>query len=154
LKKSKAKNVQSRVTKLAIDNHYRALGLFGGFDSIWNIYKGLGLFSYATAALLYGESSETTKQNFIRMSHFSPSPFKQNLTAGNSTHAVKGVFEIALGLKWETSFYKDWNLLLRAGYEFFYWPNVTQKTISQQQRTRDRADLSYQGLIAGAKIDF
>jgi len=90
----------------------------------------------------------TTKQKFIRVPQFSLIAYPQNLKAGNSTHAVKAAFDIALGFKWETLFYKDWNLLLRAGYEFFYWPNVTQKTITQIQRTRDRADLSYQGLIA------
>lgn len=126
----------------------------GGFQSKWNLYKGFGLFSHASASLIYGESSEKTKQKFFRIPANQTQVFEQTLKARNSTHAVKGVFDIAMGLKWEGDFYKEDHILLWAGYEFFYWPNVTQKTILQRIRSRDRADLSYQGLILGARLDF
>ena len=64
------------------------------------------------------------------------------------------MFDIAVGIKYEVDFYKTNHLLLWLGYDFFYWPNVTQKTILQDTRTRDRADLSYEGLIMGARVDF
>ena len=131
-------------TDLDIDNRFDAVGLSGGFESKWNIYKGFGFFSYAEASLLYGESSEATKQKF----------FGQTFKAHNSAHAVKGIFDIAIGLKWETELYKRTGLLINAGYNFFYWPAVTQKTVVQSSRIRDRADLSLQGFVAGASLKF
>ncbi len=141
-------------TKFDVDNDYSAYGFVGGFDAKWNFYKELGVFSHASASLVYGESTEKTKQKFYRIPANQTATAEQTLKAHNSTHAVKGIFDIALGLKWEIDFYKTNRLLMWIGYDFFYWPNVTQKTINQQTRSRDRADLSYQGLIAGAKVIF
>ena len=67
---------------------------------------------------------------------------------------MKGIFDIALGVKWERDFGKNGHVFLWAGYDFFYWPGVTQKTIVQETRIRDRADLSFEGLVLGAKVDF
>jgi hypothetical protein len=131
-------------THLDIDNHFDAVGLVGGFESTWDFYKGLGLFSYASASLVYGESSEETKQKFLG----------QTFNAKNSAHAVKSIFDIAVGLKWENKFFKKTHLSIHAGYNFFYWPAVTQKTVVQSSRIRDRADLSFQGLVAGGSLKF
>lgn len=147
-------SVEQNYTKLDVDNDYSGYGFVGGFESKWNLYKGFGLFSNASAALIYGPSSERTKQRFVRIPADQTSTFAQTLKAKNSTHAVKGVFDIALGIKWEMDFYKSYNIFLWAGYDFFYWPNVTQKTINQFTRSRDRADLSYQGFITGARMEF
>jgi hypothetical protein len=141
-------------TFVDIDNSFKAGGLVGGFESKWNLYKGLGLFSYATASLIYGESKETTKQEYFYVPALSSAVTKQNFTARNSAHTVKGVFDIAVGVKWETHFCKDYHLLLHAGYDFFYWPAVTQKTVTQNTRIRDRSDLSFEGLMIGARVDF
>lgn len=137
-----------------IDNRFNAAGLVGGFESKWNLYQGFGLFSYATASLIYGDSSEKTKQKFFHVPSFSSTVIEQTFTAENSAHTVKGVFDIAVGLKWAMKFYKDYRILLRVGYDFFYWPEVTQKTIIQSTRIRERADLSFQGLIVGGRLDF
>ena len=141
-------------TQLDVDNDFIGCGFIGGFESKWNVYKGFGLFSHASASLIYGSSSERTKQKFEIAPAGSPTLFKQTLRAKNETHAVKGVFDIALGIKWEADYYKENHIYLWAGYDFFYWPNVTQKTINQATRSRDRADLSYEGFIAGARMDF
>lgn len=141
-------------TDVDIDNHFYAGGFVGGIESKWNIYKGLGLFSYATASLIYGKSTEKTKQEFFVAPPLSTAVTEQDFSARNSTHTTKSVFDIAIGLKWETFFYKDYRILLRAGYDFFYWPSITQKTIAQFSRTRDRADLSFQGLVLGGMLDF
>lgn len=141
-------------TDLDVDNNYSAVGFVGGFESKWNLYKGFGLFSHASASLVFGESSEKTKQKFFRIRAEESEVFEQTLNARNSTHAVKGLFDIAVGIKWETDVYKTKHIHVWAGYDFFYWPNVTQKTIVQSTRVRDRADLSFQGLILGARVDF
>lgn len=137
-----------------INNRFNAAGLIGGFESKWNLYRGFGLFSHATASLIYGVSSEKTKQEFFLIPAMTSDLFEQTFSAKNSTHAVKGVFDIAIGLKWEKDLTKRWHLLLRAGYDFFYWPAVTQKTILQITRVRDRSDLSFQGFIVGARLDY
>jgi hypothetical protein len=139
---------------LNVDNNFNAIGFLGGFESKWSFYKGLGLFSYATASLIYGKSSERTKEDFFFIPALETTTFEQTLKARNSTHTMKSVFDIALGLKWEIHFKKHDAFQIRAGYEFFYWPNVTQKTIAQETRIRDRADLSFQGLIMGGRFDF
>jgi hypothetical protein len=138
---------------LDVDNDFDAIGFLGGFESKWNCYKGLGLFSYATAALIYGKSSERTEEEFFLVPALGTSTFEQTLKARNSTHTVKSVFELAMGLKWEIHFKQHYRFLIRAGYEFFYWPNVTQKTMTQDTRIRDRSDLSFQGIIVGAKFE-
>lgn len=139
---------------LDIDNDFNAIGFLGGFESKWSFYKSLGLFSYVTAALIYGKSSERTKEEFFLVPALATTTLEQTLKARNSTHTVKSVFDIALGLKWEIHFKQRYGFLMRAGYEFFYWPNVTQKTITQSNRIRDRSDLSFQGIIIGARFDF
>ncbi len=141
-------------TDLDVRNKYFAGGFVGGFESKWNFFRGLGLFSHASASLIFGESSEKTKQEFFSIPANGTELFEQTLTAHNSTHAVKGIFDIQIGVKWEGNFYKENRILVWAGYDFFYWPNVTQKTIYQFNRLRDRADLSYQGLTAGARVVF
>ena len=137
-----------------IKNHFNAGGLVGGFESKWNLFGGFGFFSYATAALIYGESSEKTKQEFFSITSAGATPLEQKLTARNASHTVKGIFDIAVGLKWERDLSKNCRILLRAGYDFLYWPSVTQKTIVQLSRIRDRADLSFQGLVVGGRLDF
>ena len=151
-------SIPSSVTQnhasLDVDNDYSAGGFVGGFESKWDLYKGIGFFSHASAALVYGRSSEKTKEKFVLVPANASEASKQTFTARNATHAVKGMFNIMLGLKWEWDFYKTNHLMIWAGYDFFYWPNVTQKTIIQPIRSRDRADLSYQGLVVGAKVVF
>ncbi len=137
-----------------IHNQFNAGGFVGGFESKWNIYKGFGLFSYASASLIYGKSSEKTMQEFFLVPPFLTTALEQNFSAKNSTHTVKGVFDIGVGLKWERTFSKHCHLLFDAGYDFFYWPAVTQKTVTQFTRVRDRADLSFQGLVLGGRWDF
>jgi len=139
---------------LDVDNDFNAIGFLGGFESEWSFYKGFGLFSYATLALIYGKSSERTKEEFFLVPALETRAFEQTLKARNSTHTVKSIFDIALGLKWEINFKQYCRFLIHAGYEFFYWPNITQKTIVQATRIRDRSDLSFQGIIIGAKFDF
>ncbi len=141
-------------TDFNVDNDYAGGGFVGGFESKWNVYKGFGLFSRASAALIYGRSSERTKQKFFTIPAGSVETFEQTLTAHNARAAVKAVFDIAIGLKWEGNFYKTDHILVWAGYDFFYWPGVTQKTIVQLTRIRDRSDLSYEGLVVGARMDF
>jgi hypothetical protein len=136
-------------------NDFNAIGFLGGFESDWTFHKGLGLFSYATASLIYGKSSEHTREEFFLVPASGTKAIEQTLKAQNATHTVKSVFDLALGIQWSLRFKKDrYGLLLRAGYDFFYWPNVTQKTVIQNNRIRDRADLSFQGLIMGAKFEF
>ena len=139
---------------LDVDNDYDAVGFLGGFESKWSFYQGFGLFSYATAALVYGKSSERTKEEFVLVPAGTSTKIEQTLKARNATHAVKGVFDLALGLKWEIQFKEWYEFLIRAGYEFFYFPNATQKTVVQNTRIRDRSDLSFQGIIIGARFDF
>ncbi|MBS0605275.1 MAG: hypothetical protein JSS60_09620 [Verrucomicrobia bacterium] len=142
------------LSELDVDNRYTAVGFVGGFDSKWNLWKGIGLFSHASASLIYGKSSESTEQEFTRIPPLHLDGLQQTLTAHNSAHAIKGVFDIAVGLKWESDFYKKHHFMMWAGYDFFYWPNVTQKTINQFTRSRDRADMSFEGLIMGARVDY
>lgn len=137
-----------------VKNHYNAGGFVGGFETKWDFYKGLGLFSRATASLTFGKSFERSKQELFNIPARETTVFEETLRARNSTHAVKGSFDVTLGVKWEWNFYKMNQLLIWAGYEFNYWPNVTQKTISQTVRSRDRADLSYEGLNVGARFEF
>lgn len=141
-------------SRYRIRNRFDAVGFVAGLETNWNLYKGFGLFSYGSIALVYGKSSEKTREDFFLVPPLSTTLFEQPLTAKNATHPVKGIFDIALGLKWEITFHKDYRFSMRAGYDFYYWPSVTQKTIVQTTRTRDRSDLSFQGLIAGAGFDF
>jgi hypothetical protein len=146
-------NIQNRAS-LDVDNDFSAGGFVGGFESKWDLYQGFGFFSNASAALVYGRSSERTKEKFVLVPADALEESEQTLTARNSINTVKGMFNILLGLKWEGDFYKTYHLMAWAGYDFFYWPNVTQKTINQAIRSRDRADLSYQGLVVGARFIF
>lgn len=139
---------------LDVDNEFDAVGFIGGFESEWTLFKGFGIFSYSTASLIYGKSSERTKEEFFLVPAMETKTVEQTITAHNATHTIKAVFDLVLGLKWNIRFKGHYAFQFRAGYDFFYWPGVTQKTVIQNSRIRDRADLSFQGLILGAKFEF
>ncbi len=141
-------------TDFFVENDYTGGGFVGGFESKWNIYKEFGMFSKASASLMYGRSVEKTRQKFFSIPAEQEDTFEQTLTAHRAMAAVKATFDIAVGLKWEANFSKTGHILLWAGYDFFYWPSVAQKTIVQLSGVRDRTDLSFEGLVVGARVDF
>ncbi len=142
------------LSDLKIRNHFIGVGFVGGFDLRWNVYRGFGFFSRGAASLIYGNSCEKTQQKFSIIPEGQSSVFKQTLTAEHSMDVVTGIFDIALGLKWDKKIYKHNRVLLWVGYDFFYWPSAVQKTRDQVTFARDRIDMSFEGLILGARFDF
>src|SRR3984957_3665929 len=82
---------------LDVDNDFNAIGFIGGFDSKWSFYKGFGLFCYASAGLVYGESSEKTKEKFFLVPASSTTMVDRTSRASSSTHTTKSMFDFALG---------------------------------------------------------
>lgn len=145
-------------TRLKVDNDFYAVGgLFGMFVD-WKLPMGFGITSRAAGALVYGRTSESTHQEFIFVPPFSRTQIEKNYKAHNSSHSVKGLWELFGGIYWQSKIPKPkkyqtgtrhFKVRLIAGYEFQQWPEIAQKTNVQVSRERERFSLGFQGFTGG-----
>ncbi|MBS0605274.1 MAG: hypothetical protein JSS60_09615 [Verrucomicrobia bacterium] len=156
-------------TELKVKNEFRAAGGLIGLEMDWKFSREFGLNARGAGALVYGPSEEKTKQKYVLIPAGTATVIKQEYKAENSTHCVKGLWEIFAGIFWERRFLskkeREPHLLpkkqprhvvlrLYAGYEFQQWPLMGQKTNSQGNRERERFSVGFQGFTGGAKLVF
>lgn len=138
--------------QLRLTNDFWGIGLRVGFDSLWGLGKGFGIYGNAAASLLAGDFTVRQKEkleeaDLIRM----------NLKADTSS-VVAGT-ELALGFQWDKLFSKErYHLGLKLGWEFnlFFNQNRLVQFLggSPGAISQNDADLSFQGLTVGFRFDF
>ncbi len=156
-------------TELKVRNNFQAVGGLVGLNLDWKAPMGFGINMHGAGALVWGLTEEKTKQKYLLIPAASDVRFQENFKATNSSHSVKGLWELFAGVFWETHFPKEKekdislftkkfrrriSLRLLAGYEFQQWPYVGQKTNTQINRQRERFSLGFQGFTGGARLIF
>jgi hypothetical protein len=156
-------------SKLHVRNDFRGLGGLIGLELDWKAPMGFGVNMRGAGALLWGPSKEETKQRYAFVPAGGLDEINQTYRAENSFHSLKAMWEMFLGVFWETDFTSEkahkkslirdkekqrTSLRLLVGYELQEWPWFGQKTNVQATRERDRFTLGFQGLTANAKIVF
>lgn len=156
-------------TQLKVKNDFQAVGGLIGLELDWKAPIGFGVHMRGAGSLVWGPSEERTKQKYVFVPAGTDTRLHQNYKAVNSFHALKGLWELFVGVFWETDFTSKkgekpmlirvknkYHVSLRflAGYECQHWPWFGQKTNDQITRDRDRFSLSFQGFTGGAKLVF
>lgn len=156
-------------TQLKVKNGFQAVGGLVGLEFDWKAPMGFGVNMRGAGSLLWGKANERTKQKYVFIPSGTDSRIHRNYKAINSCHALKGLWELFVGVFWETDFTSKKeekpkllrvknehrvSLRLLAGYECQHWPWFGQKTNNQVTRERDRFSLSFQGFTGGAELVF
>jgi hypothetical protein len=144
--------------RLHVKNDFRGVGGLIGLELDWKAPLGFGINMRGAGALKY----VFVPAGGLEKSH-------QTYRAENSFHSLKAMWEMFLGVFWETDFCnkkehkesivrdkerKKMFLRLLAGYELQEWPWFGQKTNVQATRDRDRFSVGFQGFTGSAKLVF
>lgn len=156
-------------TELKVKNDFQAVGGLIGLEFDWKAPMGFGVNMRGSGSLVWGRAEELTKQKYVFVPAGTETKLHQNYKAVNSFHSLKGLWELFVGVFWETDFTSKKgekpmlirvkhkhhvSLRLLAGYEYQHWPWFGQKTNTQVNRERDRFSLGFQGFTGGAKLVF
>ena len=138
--------------QLLFTNDFWGMGLRLGFDTLWGLGSGFGIYGNGAASLLAGDFTVRQKEKLKEADLM-----RMNLKADTSS-VVAGA-ELALGFQWDKLFSQErYHLGLKLGWElnlFFDQNRLVQflggnpGSISQSD-----ADLSFQGLTVGFRFDF
>lgn len=81
---------------------FRGAGLRAGLGSLWYFARGFSLYGNSAYSLLYGRF-DVTQDEFLK--EVTP-PFGKIpvLESKNSTRAVRGIWDLGLGIEWDTMF--------------------------------------------------
>jgi len=85
-----------------LDNDFHGVGIRSGFDTVWNIGCGWGLFSNLAASIVYGRFSVAHNEE----TRLAMSPFDKTtiLETKESFHASRAMVDLALGVQWSSMF--------------------------------------------------
>jgi hypothetical protein len=147
-------------TKLKVDNDFRGIGGVFGIMADWKLPMGFGIMTRGAGGLVYGPTKEATTQELIFLPASSSIPIRAHYKAHNSSHSIKGMWELFGGFYWEVRINrpqkykssKHFHLRLMAGYELQQWPYIAQKTNIQDLRQRERYSLGFEGFTGGIRI--
>ncbi len=139
--------------KVSIDNDFWGVGIRMGFDSLWGLGGGWGIYGNGAASMLSGhfDIHQTEKLSESELK-------KMNLT--NDTDNVVVVAELALGIQWDYMFSKDrYHFGVKFGWEYnvFFDQNQMIRFVGDTAPgsfIRNDADLAFQGLTLGMRFDF
>ena len=153
-----------------------SVGIVGGFDSSWNIFKSLGIFGSGGFALCYGP--------FKNITHFLThmrSPDRSDVIQETNIRKVhdqvwtyQQIVNLALGIRFDKSwinpnFHETFRVILDLGYELHLYPSYNHldqatsdnsafsegTTISTPITYRpSKGDLSTSGLVFRGRFEF
>jgi hypothetical protein len=137
--------------KVLLDTDFWGAGIRMGFDSLWGLGKGLGIYGNGSASLLSGNFDVHEKGKMEGMRLFDIKNDVDNLVAAA---------DLALGLQWDYLFSEDrFHFGVKFGWEFnlFFDQNQLFNFISSKNpgalNFKDD-DLTFQGLTLGFRFDF
>jgi hypothetical protein len=137
-------------------NRFRGAGLRGGLDSQWGLGSGWSFFGQMAFALVYGRQHVNVETSQVASSG-SVAP---NLTAHDNWGAVRGITDLALGLRWDQLFSGDaYRVRLQAAWEQHMFLAFNQNhsftnSTGQGVLVGNKGDLSLSGVSFEARFDF
>ena len=147
-----------------LKNHFRAIGLRGGFWVHWVLDEHWELFSNTFMSLLLSRITDRHKQVFTLVDG-AGQIFSSDISNANRFLIIKSAFELALGIMWGTTFGKTSPKYIgfQAAYEAHLWPEQIQfmrltpnTDLTSLSNPVDfyKSDLSMQGFSFKAKLEF
>lgn len=139
--------------ELRYENDFWGVGLRMGFDSLWGLGGGWGIYGSGAASLLSGNFHIMEKEKF-KNAHL------ERLQLKSEPNSLVAVAELVLGIRWDRLFSQDrYNFGMRFGWEFniFFDQNRLVHFIIPNNPgaiTQSSEDLSFQGLTIGFRLDF
>ena len=138
------------------ENRFRGAGLRGGLDSQWGLGSGWSFFGQMAFALVYGRQHV----NFDSKTVAASGDVTAQLTPHNNWGAVRGITDLALGLRWDHLFSGDaYRVRLQAAWEQHMFLSFNQNhtfvnTVTTGVLTGNKGDLSLSGVSFEARFDF
>ena len=136
------------ISKMRIDQDFWGVGLRTGLDTAWHFTRRWSIFGDValTALWCYFDVDRKDTTDFMSIKD-------TVLNTENDFHSIKGVIEIALGLRWEIWFRDDdYHFLIQAGWEEQIWLNRNQYFRHAEEGSH--GDLTFQGLTLKLRFDF
>ncbi len=139
--------------KIHADNNFWGVGIRMGFNGLWGLGKGLGIYSNGSASLLSGhfDVHEREKLNKADERIFSVKRDVDNVVVAA---------DLALGLQWDYLFSRNrYHFGVKFGWEFnmFFDQNQLFNFLSPTNPGAihfQNDDLTFQGLTLGLRFDF
>jgi len=149
--------VQSGVgSKHKIDWDFWGFGFLAGIEANWMLGRDWSIFSTGDYSILWGFFDIDQKEPFnpARAYHYK-----------KSFRCARGVYDIALGLKWSHAFHQErWRLSVKGAYEYHLYTQQNQLLYNTNfvgitsnangSFVNNPGDLAYQGISLSAQIDF
>jgi hypothetical protein len=136
-----------------LDTDFWGVGIRMGFNSLWGLGKGFGLYGNGSASLLSGHFDVEEKEKLEYAD-------RELLNTERDVDNVIVTADLALGLQWDYLFSKDrYHFGVKFGWELnlFFDQNQLFNFLSSNNpgaiSFRDD-DLSFQGLTLGLRFDF
>jgi hypothetical protein len=132
-----------------LDTDFWGVGLRMGFNTLWGLGKGIGIYGNGSASLLSGHFDVREKEKGARPMHIT-----------RDVDNVVPVADLALGLQWDYLFSADrYHFGVKLGWEFnmFFDQNQLFNFMSATlpgSVNFKNDDLSFQGVTLGFRFDF
>lgn len=134
----------NRITSLS-KGSYNAGGMYIGLDTQWGFGDGWSLFGNLDQALVYGRNTFTVSE----VDHTTTAPKYTRYTATDRWNTVRGMTDIAIGLRWDYMFGNDsYRLRLQAAWEEHIFSNLDVTNFGSS------GDLALTGASFKASFDF
>lgn len=131
---------------------YWGIGIRAGMDTAWHFTKEWSIYGDFALSEMWSQFKTDRKDTaeIIPVTSNDPDVI---LWSQNSFYSLKPVFELGLGLRWETWFSDDdYHFLIQAGWEEQVWVNFGQFARAMGEQTS--GDMSLQGLTLKFRFDF
>lgn len=139
--------------KVLLDTDFWGVGLRMGFDSLWGLGKGFGIYGNGSASLLAGDFDVHEKEKLKEAD-------LRRLDLKRDVDNVVAAADLALGLQWDCLFSRDrLHFGVKFGWEFnlFFDQNQLFNFLSSKNPgaiSFNHDDLTFQGLTLGLRFDF
>ena len=139
--------------QVLLDTDFWGVGLRMGFDSLWGLGKGFGIYGNGSASLLAGDFDVHEKEKLKEAD-------LRRLEIKRDVDSVVAAADLALGLQWDCLFSRDrFHFGVKFGWEFnlFFDQNQLFNFLSSKHpgaMSFKDDDLTFQGLTLGVRFDF
>lgn len=139
--------------KVVLNTDFWGVGLRAGFDSLWGLGRGFGIYGNGSASLLAADFDVHEKEKLKKAD-------LRRLDIKSDVDNVVTTADLALGLQWDYLFSQDhFHFGIKFGWEFniFFDQNQLFNFLSSKDPrvlNFKKDDLTFHGLTLGIRFDF
>lgn len=139
--------------KSHLDTDFWGVGIRAGFNSLWGLGRGFGIYGDGSASLLSGNFDVHEKEKLKKAD-------LRRLDAKRDFESVVATADLALGLQWDYIFSRNrFHFGMKVGWEFniFFDQNQLFNFLSTNNSASvnfKENDLTFHGLTLGFRFDF